>query len=307
MAFLVKKLDLCHADMLNFRLLKVTPLIRQNGVIYERDRFQEKHSFENLHATKQWIKRIKSSSDVNEPVLVTALRKGFVEELLFVRDAVALPEVFLLDCERINNIRVRTQRLVISSALFLHSCSILKIRMMSLSSTSIASKLDHYKNVVIMSLRSNLVYEDLFNQVVSAVTDFGVAARNAPLDDSEKQRLCCSVDSILKGTDPVLSLMDKRIRSVISNACTFCPQSIVTTAPNSMRTGALSVAPKASVNASPIKTQIGVHVTKDAIRLGFSFVVSDLAEVAYDAYKVIDHCIRVHEEKVLVPLYNEVQ
>jgi len=307
MAFLVKKLDLCHADMLNFRLIKVTPLIRQNGVIYERNRFEEKHSFRDLQTTKEWIKRTKTSSDINTPVIVTALRKGFVEELLFVREAVGLPEVFLLDCARINNIRERTQRLVISSALFLHLCSITKIRIASFSSGSEAKRLLHHKDIVIMSLRSNLTYDQLYDQVTSALIDFAAAARNASLDDSLKQQLCSSVDSILKGTDPVLSLMDKRIRSIFRNACTFCPPSVQTTAPMSMRTGALSVGPKVTTNISSIKAQFGASVANDAMKLGFNFVASDLVEVAYDAYKVIDHCIRVHEEKVLVPLFSEIQ
>lgn len=307
MAFLVKKLDLCHADMLNFRLITVTPLIYRNGVIYEQKRFEEKHSLQKLHATTQWIKRIKKSREMKTPEPLEALRNGFVEQLLFASEAVGLPEVFLLDCARIYSIRERTQRLVITSALLLHLCTITKIRIASFSSHSELSKLVHYKDAVVMSLRSNLAYEELYNQVSSAVTDFGLAIRNVPLDDSEKQQLSCSVDSILKGTDPVLSLLDKRIRNIFRNACAFCPQSVVTTAPNSMRTGTLSITPKATMNISPIKTQLGAHVAKDAMKNGFNFVANDLLDVAYDAYKVINHCIRVHEEKVLVPLYAEIQ
>ena len=48
-----KMLDLCHADMLNFRLIKVTPLIYQNGVVIcEQKRFEE----------KQWLSFLKKKS-----------------------------------------------------------------------------------------------------------------------------------------------------------------------------------------------------------------------------------------------------
>lgn len=301
-AFFMKKLDLCHADILNFRLLEITPMIQQNGVDYERKRFQKKFSTDNLQATSQWIQRIVSSLDRPASIWQSSslfLKQGFVEEILFVRKSVALPEVFLLDRARINSIREIAQRLVISSALFLHACIITKTRPTSLTEDN---QFLQHKDAVLSSLKSNLTYEKLYENVSSALLALAEATRKKTLEDSEIQKIHHSIDSVLKGNDPIVALMDKRIRDVFRSACTYSPSNTVQFAPPMMRTGVRSNIQK---QVNTFKFMFGVDVAKNAMKLGFNFVIDDVVEAAYDAYKVIDHCIHVHEEYVFKPLISE--
>ena len=182
MAFIVKKLDLCHADLVDFRLGKVTPLICQNGVFYERQRFQQKHgaSTEGLHATRSWIRRLDSALPHPSTNLSAALKKGFVDELLFVRERISMPEVLALDATRISSIRERAQRTVICSALFLHMCTLTKRRISSLQSNAMMSKVKYHKEEVMKSLKSNLPFEELHINTSTSLVAFAEGMLGQP-------------------------------------------------------------------------------------------------------------------------------
>ncbi len=173
-AFLIKKLDLCHADLVNFRLVKVTPLILQNGVQYERQRFQQKHGLttENLLATKEWVQRMGSNVQ-NPSSLSCTVKEAFVDELLFVKERISMPEVLVQDSARINNIRTKVQRAVLSASLFLHAFNISN----SSSSTSqyskvTISKMNHYNDDMLGYLKGNLPHDDLCEKAVNVLVLF---------------------------------------------------------------------------------------------------------------------------------------
>ena len=170
-AFLLKKLDLCHADLVNYRLIKVTPLILQNGEQYERQRFQQKYGTTNekLLATKQWLDRMDLTDGSNSKVM----KEGFVDELLFVKERISMPEVLALDSARIGSIRERTQRTVLTAALFLHAFNITTTSFSSLmQSGEVASKMDYYKDQVQRTLKANLPYETLCSETVTILVSF---------------------------------------------------------------------------------------------------------------------------------------
>ncbi len=111
---------------------------------------------------------------------------------------------------------------------------------------------------------------------------------------------------MLKGTDPVLSLMDKRVRDVFKAACTFEMRRNSNSAmPQSMHSGIQS---KAAISPGTVQKNAFIREVSDkAAKVGFGVVVEDLVEVAYDAFKMIDHCVKVHEEEVLIPIINELR
>lgn len=115
---------------------------------------------------------------------------------------------------------------------------------------------------------------------------------------------------MLKGSDPVLSLMDKRVRDIFKAACTFEIRGTdhnanANTVPQAMRSGIRS---KAVIAPGAVQKNIfNDEVAGKATRLGFGIVVEDLVDTTYDAFKVIDHCIKVHEEPVFTPILNELK
>lgn len=337
MAFLVKKLDVCHADIVNYRLVKVTPLIRANGVHYERQRFQQKHgsSVDGLHGTRSWLSRMMPEIAGCATLRSATLKKGFVDELLFVQERISMPEVLCLDAARIGSIRERVQRIVIASSLYLHACTIMNVRCTSLLSEEALSKVKFDKNEIMKSLKNNHSYDELYAKASSTIVSFakGMFLQNVSsftwfltklihiyysisimigltgkdVDDNVRERLLYATGSVLKGSDPVLSLMDKRVRDVFRTACSLDLKSISQNrgAPKTMRTGT-GKSPEVTVK-NELKESFYEEVTRHSTKLGFNVVADDLTDAAYDAFKVIDHCVKVHDENVFNPIAKEIK
>lgn len=304
MLFLVKKLDICHADLVNFKLMRVTPLIRQNGVSYERQCFLQKHpTFDELHGTRNWVKRMNLALEAAPSNIHVALKEGFVDELLFVRERISMPEVLSLDAARISSIRDRTQRAVICSSLFLHASNIAQCRVSSLQSEPKLSKAKYHKDVIMKSLRNNLPYDELYRTISVAVVSLTEAICEVELENATIESLLSATDSVLKGSDPVLSLMDKRIRDLFKAACTFELSKV--NAPQSMRSGIQSSKSLAPGEAQ--KNMFSEELRVKSMKLGFGVVAEDIVEASYDAFKIIDHCIKVHDEYVFMPIMNELK
>lgn len=106
----------------------------------------------------------------------------------------------------------------------------------------------------------------------------------------------------------MLCLMDKRVRDIFKTACTFEVRV------NDQRTTAVPQAMHSGVQWKPSATQSATRkdlfvaeVTAKATKIGFGVVVDDLLEVTFDAFKVVDHCIKVHEEEVFAPIADQLQ
>ena len=131
------------------------------------------------------------------------------------------------------------------------------------------------------------------------------------MKDNEVRMLVSSTESVLRGSDPVLSLLDKRVRDIFKSACTFVQPNIETlgkaVAPLSMRTGIQNTGAKASdpANFNSQKIQFVNALSQKSTKLGFNVAVNDLVETTYDAFKVIEHCMKVHEHDVLIPIAND--
>jgi hypothetical protein len=128
------------------------------------------------------------------------------------------------------------------------------------------------------------------------------------LDDVTGQKLSQATESALKGVDPVLSLMDKRIRDIFRSACMLNVKEFVASSegvPVKMLTGISNTQNVQSVNA--VKEKFSIDVSSRALKLGFYGLTDDLVEVTYDAHKIINHCIHVHEGNVLFPLADVIR
>ena len=105
----------------------------------------------------------------------------------------------------------------------------------------------------------------------------------------------------------MLSLMDKRVRDVFRTACSLHLKSISQNrgAPKTMRTG-IGKAPEVMVK-NELKELFYEEVTRHSTKLGFNVVADDLTDAAYDAFKVINHCVKVHDENVFYPIAKEIK
>ena len=126
------------------------------------------------------------------------------------------------------------------------------------------------------------------------------------VDEEKLQKLRITTEAVLKGSDPVLSLMDKRIRDVLKTACILdikLKNRNDANVPVSLNTGIKGVS--VSSGNSSWRDRFGFEMKKYSAKLGFTILSDDIVDVSFDTFKVIDHCIKVHEDHVFIPLANE--
>ena len=123
-------------------------------------------------------------------------------------------------------------------------------------------------------------------------------------DDSTYQKISRATEAVLKGSDPVLSLMDKRVRDLFRFACLLNLKENLSI-PNKIQSGTFKISSLRPLNA--VKEKFRTEVSSHIVKLGFYGVVDDLIEVTYDAHKIINHCLSVHEKDVLSPLAEKIR
>ena len=156
------------------------------------------------------------------------------------------------------------------------------------------------------------LYDSHWQWSNSSLTNFAIFISamkgEEQLEDTIVKRIYASTDSVLKGSDPVLSLMDKRVRDIFKTACSFDfgIDRNGNAAPQSMRTGVQSQGQNVPLEESTQKAKFVRDITREAIKLGFNVVVDEIIEASYDAYKVIKHCMKVHQHHVFFPIASEI-
>jgi len=303
-SFLLKKIDLCHFDKMKFELKKVTPLILQIGGEYERKQMQLKYgdfgsfsSMSELSATWGWVHRAQEAFMMSPKMLISTLKTDcFVDELLFVKDAIPMPEVLSLDGEAIKKIRKLAQTAVFGSALFLHACNIAGSQLDSLTSQA-----QYHRSQLISLLNRTPSYESLSD----ALTNFIEAIDRRELDPVKKASLRRLVESVCDGNDPVLKLLDSRMRQLFKFACGL--SCLVENIPMTIRTGISNDVNKygSSERSCSIKEQFMNQCGSEANRLGFGMFSDDLVKVAYEASNVINHAVCLYKDDIFLPLFKE--
>ena len=125
------------------------------------------------------------------------------------------------------------------------------------------------------------------------------------MEEAQIEPLKNSVCSILKGSDPVLKLMDNRVRQLFRVASSYSHDS--GKVPITMRSGICSDSGRKTNRNMSKKEIFMAELSKEAEKLGFSFVCQELLQAAYDGYKVIDLCVILYEKQILSPLINEMR
>jgi Chromosome segregation ATPases len=192
LAFLVKKLDLCHADVIHFRLGKLTPVIKTNGIAYERSRFHKKYGTSTtvLQATKAWMERLKPEIIDCSPGLSATVKKGFVDELLFIKERIAMPEILCLDAARISSIRDRAQKIVLISSLLLLMCNIISFQISYFESDELKGKVKVHKNILLRTLRNYASFEDLCDRSTQVILTFAEGKLERELQIITVKEMC---------------------------------------------------------------------------------------------------------------------
>lgn len=118
--------------------------------------------------------------------------------------------------------------------------------------------------------------------------------------------LCNHVKAILCGEDPVLKLLDKRIRLFFCTMCKWYPKLPSSGIPTSMKTG---TGKKSNLNDNLFgesRDNFMSCAKKEANRQGFAFFAKDLAIVSRSAWKALILMQTVHGQTVIDPILIEI-
>jgi hypothetical protein len=317
--FILHKAELCQMDISNYKLACAAPLLHHVGHEYERRQFQqtfgeiESASVESLQtmlpATWTWMNETRELGESEGVTAQTCLEikmdlvksRGFVDGVLFTKSQLSLPELFALDVENISHIRNEARCCVIASALVLHACKTSKAPTSILSSDFIPEEVSLAKDELSSVLRKVHRQQDLLEaSIIHATEDLAKALANRELETYERECLKNHVLAVLQGNDPVLKLLDNRVRSFFSFACKWKSGSNgpLTTAQPSMKAGqSILKGDETGIQNNGIpstKIEFSLAAQKEATRLGFAFFKSELVDAGDTSRRIISLACRIY-------------
>ena len=132
-----------------------------------------------------------------------------------------------------------------------------------------------------------------------------VAIQRKELDSVKKVSLLNLVENVCVENDPVLKLLDSRMRQFFKFVCgSTCYAEFV---PSTMKAGLLKHTTKTSITKKSvlIKEQFIAKCENEADRLGFDMFSNDLARAACEASNVINHSVCLYKDDIFLPLLGE--
>lgn len=323
LAFLFFKVDLCRMDISNVQLAKMAPLIHRLGCDYKASKFEEKYCKLNepvevlrksIPETWAWIHTIASSLNSTDAESLSkgsyqtriALFKtrGFVDGLIFAQGALNVPEVLSMDMPCIMDARSEARFAVIGSALSLHVCNASGVGASALASQPLPSSLDMERKRLAYVLRDkHETHQSLVGSVTEVALQMAKVLKATQLDQEADATLRNCAASVLRGTDPVLKLLDNRMRQLFRfmskwEASAKCGAAV----PTAMKTGRSTLkGPHSSISANENTSSTDAFlaaVQKEASKLGFAFFSDELAKTGQKMLRVIALSCSVFGEQV---------
>lgn len=301
--YFIDKAELCAKEKRDFYLTKViAPRLLSSGEGFELERnaFRTRFSF-SPPVTQKWIEELAISMKKDEVKGIQSSAKErrlfiitrWIDSILFeTEQEKLLPEIFALDVEALRSIRKSTRAAAAGCSLGWHACQAAN---RSSTDTLLQDELQGASLVQAMnSVGRYSTIEDYEHSVADCL--IGLAQTwngGAPLQPSVIERLRGQTISVLRGEDPVLKLLDERMKKVF---VTLAKAFVDETAPISMQTGfAMSHVSRAPDDDSSFVSCARLEIC----RSGLAFYARDLAITAERAVKVGDLAYKLYADEFL--------
>jgi hypothetical protein len=372
MAYLHHVIEQTQIDIANASLVEVAPVLKKQGIAYEREIFatqflqlppgagagtteslavdvienENEDLLTKLPHTAEWIRqtrtlvastsRIGSASDHSSlPLTLTTTLKelktiGFVKAWVFSQLPTAVPEVLAKDISTLRHIRRVSQVVVTDTALTLHLGPMLSRGVGVVEETKLRRTLKDSLSRLLMGRGDpalNFANDTAWRQaVVDLLVQYASSSSRVlplhattgagssgvlPCSWTEEQTASFSnrCKEVIDGKDPVLKLMDDRIRQFFIFVCGweydyYLANQHTTQAaaglPAQMQSGRTVTSTRVSATPpNPVqqRREAFTQDAKDKARtLKFDLFVDELAEVGYTAYKVVQNMCQTHGE-----------
>jgi hypothetical protein len=207
-----------------------------------------------------------------------------------------MPEILAMDFEHLNSIRLVTRSAAAGSALALHACNAAGVSSSVLNEQlDVTSPIYTCRQAIAEAMISqhNFTSKEAYEESVGQAVVRLAKEWNPSLSPDAEGRLKNQTTSVLRAEDPVIRLLDTRMKEVFSTLVKWKPSS----ASVEMRSGRGMDSPRRPLDTS---ARAFLVAAKSAFcQRGLSFYASDLANVSYLAKKVADVAWRVYEEPLL--------
>jgi hypothetical protein len=300
--YLIHKAELCAQDKQDFYLSQVVaPRLYHSGEgkSIEQQALHERFGI-SPPITKSWIPSILPENPQEREALRTSpnvrrdlIQMGWINTILFQTQQrqTVIPEIFLLDVPALQSIRKTTKTAAAGCALGWHACRAAKCQTEAVlqdesQGVSLVLELQAMQNRTHASVEA---YEQSVEDAVVSLAQ-GWNDSDSPLDPAVIETLRGQTRSVLRGQDPVLKLLDDRMRQVFADLTVEeeAPVSI----PVSMKSGRAS---STQQDDSPL-----VLVARQRFReRGLAFYAKDLAQAAERAIKVAQLAYSLYAEDFL--------
>ena len=319
--FLLIKSDLCSIDIANTYIRQSIPYIRSIGVEYEQERFQSmygswKDGCCKVPHTKEWLSKMWVSSEEESDVICRGenyIEKvicsvAFVDQLLFTASRLSMPEIFMMDNTEIGQIRKICQAAVIGSSLALHACNAVSVSTKSISMYPLENNIKALRDrltcaIVRKHKNSAILEDDVGNLICSLARELGTS------EISRKQEInlrgiCVSA---LRGTDPVLSVLDKRLRIFFRDNLKSQDFSVKQNIPGILQSGQKISIHSSSKTSKPMPSNMRrQRLIELACQQGFAFYADDIVTAFDMAESIIDLVWRNYGNDLLIPVYQSI-
>lgn len=310
--YLLFKTELCQSDKADFFVAHVwAQQIATKGVELERQAFEETFgglSVEHARTTRAWLEGLVEQVDRNQrSTLQHSIKarkelvlQGWVNEIIFRNEGTfSLPEILWLDTSHLAGIRQITKTAAAGSALALFASQAAGQPALVLAQADdLSSPLGLQRIALVQAILEQWKEQEIYEQDVARAVVALAQHWDPTLNATKVVYLQNSTQKVLRGQDPVIGLLDGRMREGFAELLTKHFDGVVASGapPASMQTGR-STTPRTN---RPVDA-FGVHAAAVFGKRGLSFYASDLAMSAKLALKIINLVWHVYADPIIEP------
>lgn len=220
-----------------------------------------------------------------------------------------VPEILQFDVASLRSIRSTTRMSVIGSALALHACTVAGVGDAVLRRDPSTEEINRCRHNLIEAMSGREVSsQQAFEEDIALAVIALAKVLKPALTVEEEQVLKSRTPKVMAGEDPVVKLLDNRMRLVFCELMEWSPEHS-RTIPVHMSTGRRMVASQARPSSSgsesnPTSTSnlFLAEAKRRFMTKGFAFYAAELSEISLKAVKVINLAFVVYGKDLLEPI-----
>jgi hypothetical protein len=218
-----------------------------------------------------------------------------------------MPEILYMDVDAVKIIRSTTSISVVCSALALHAATVAGVNDSVLKQVPLDPQTEECKRNLIFALKNRTFIgnQQQYEENVSVAVIQLASSLNPNLFESEKEMLKSRSTLVLKNEDPVIRLLDNRMRQVFRVMVLWNPHT-KQQLPTSIRTGHGISSHSNNETKQTHGDLFKAEAKHEFISKGFSLNAEELAEATMLASRVINLALQIYMAPILDNMFHDI-